>query len=230
MKRVVGISSPCYLDEQPDIWVISQTCDPGQCPHQRWLLTLLGCRVQTVFPWNECQKPHCLHQRYCKSVRRKGGCIFGGCPVVLLADIIEKNRNVIELYNLILKEAEHNQRTWYNSGIGTYAQPSWKSFKFYRQVLSHKIDLAIVWWVESSVYARARFTSCSFRNFEWTILAAYQWLSDNYQSGDCIYLFGILEHYIINPERCLGFSCGAYQVRVLSAMMDKVLFSVFRCL
>ncbi|KIM34905.1 hypothetical protein M413DRAFT_32925 [Hebeloma cylindrosporum] len=102
----------------------------------------------------------------------------------------EKNTNVIELYNLILKEDEHNQRTWYNSGIGTYARPSWKSFKFYRQVISHKIDLAIAW------------------NFEKTILAAYRWLSDNYQSGDCIYLF--------------GFSRGAYQVRTLSAMIDKV--------
>jgi hypothetical protein len=27
-------------------------------------------------------------------------------------------------------------------------------------------------------------------------LAAYRWLSDNYQSGDCIYLFGALEKYI----------------------------------
>jgi len=82
-------------------------------------------------------------------------CGFGGCSVILLADIIEKNTNVIELYNLILKEDEHNQRTWYNSGIGTYARPSWKSFKFYRQVLSHKIDLAIAWCVEllMSIYA-----------------------------------------------------------------------------
>jgi len=59
----------------------------------------------------------------------------------------EKNTNVIELYNLILKKVEHNQRTWYNSGIGTYARPSWKSLKFYQQVLSHKIDLAIAWCV-----------------------------------------------------------------------------------
>ncbi|KIM35804.1 hypothetical protein M413DRAFT_14372 [Hebeloma cylindrosporum] len=102
----------------------------------------------------------------------------------------KKNTNVIELYKLILKEVENNQRTWYNSGIGTYARPSWKSFKFYRQVLEHKIDLAIAW------------------NFERTILAAYRWLSDNYMPGDCIFLF--------------GFSRGAYQVRVLSAMIDKV--------
>jgi uncharacterized protein (DUF2235 family) len=59
-----------------------------------------------------------------------------------------KNTNVIELYNLILKEVEDNQRTWYNSGIGTYARPSWKSLTYYRQVLYHKIDLAIAWYVE----------------------------------------------------------------------------------
>jgi uncharacterized protein (DUF2235 family) len=28
------------------------------------------------------------------------------------------------------------------------------------------------------------------RDFDKTILAAYRWLSDNYEDGDCIYLFG----------------------------------------
>ena len=60
-------------------------------------------------------------------------------------DCIVKNTNVIELYNLVLKEFKDNQRTWYNSGIGTYARPSWKSLKFYLQVLGHKVDLAIAW-------------------------------------------------------------------------------------
>ncbi|KJA23435.1 hypothetical protein HYPSUDRAFT_137760, partial [Hypholoma sublateritium FD-334 SS-4] len=102
----------------------------------------------------------------------------------------EKNTNVIELYNLILKKEEYRQRTWYNSGIGTYARPSWKSPKYYRQVIYHKVDLAIAW------------------DFERTVLAAYRWLSDVYKTGDRIFLF--------------GFSRGAFQVRVLSAMIDKV--------
>ncbi|KIK05052.1 hypothetical protein K443DRAFT_4064 [Laccaria amethystina LaAM-08-1] len=102
----------------------------------------------------------------------------------------EKNTNVIELYNLILKKVVDNQRTWYNSGIGTYARPSWKSLSFYKKVFYHKIDLAIAW------------------DFERTVLGAYRWLSDNYEEDDCIYLF--------------GFSCGAFQVRVLSAMIEKV--------
>ncbi|EDR04472.1 uncharacterized protein LACBIDRAFT_304572 [Laccaria bicolor S238N-H82] len=120
----------------------------------------------------------------------------------------DKNTNVIELYHRILKEVKDNQKTWYNSGIGTYARPSWKSFKFYRQVLSHKIDLAIAW------------------NFERTVLGAYRWLSDNYEPGDCIFLFGALEQYVIclsvDAEGSTGFSRGAFQVRVLSAMIDKV--------
>ena len=110
----------------------------------------------------------------------------------------EKNTNVIELYNLILKKVEHNQRTWYNSGIGTYARPSWKSLTFFRQVIEHKIDLAIAWCVNWSLsISYSHFTTHSFRNFEKTILAAYRWLSDNYEEGDCIFLFGALVQYVI---------------------------------
>ncbi|KAJ2911348.1 hypothetical protein MD484_g9066, partial [Candolleomyces efflorescens] len=100
-----------------------------------------------------------------------------------------KNTNVIEIYNLIKKATADNQRTWYNSGIGTYARPDWKSLRYYEQVLVHKIDLAIAW------------------NFEKTVQAAYRWLADNYEDGDAIYLF--------------GFSRGAFQVRALSAMIEK---------
>ena len=70
----------------------------------------------------------------------------------------------------------------------------------------------------------SHFTAYSLRNFERTILAAYRWLSDNYEEGDCIFLFGTLTlcEPVIDPERCPGFSRGAYQVRVLSAMINKV--------
>ncbi|KZP29576.1 hypothetical protein FIBSPDRAFT_816048 [Athelia psychrophila] len=46
------------------------------------------------------------------------------------------------------------------------------------------------------------------RNFEKVILAAYRWLSERYKPGDRIFLF--------------GFSRGAYQMRVLAAMIAKV--------
>ncbi|KAJ2920109.1 hypothetical protein MD484_g249, partial [Candolleomyces efflorescens] len=55
----------------------------------------------------------------------------------------DKNTNVIELYNLILKERKDNQFTWYNSGIGTYAEPQWKSPAYWEQVVVHWIDTAI---------------------------------------------------------------------------------------
>ncbi|RXW16276.1 hypothetical protein EST38_g9574 [Candolleomyces aberdarensis] len=121
--------------------------------------------------------------------------LIGGRNLVLCIDgtanqFGKKNTNVIELYNLVMKDTGHNQYTWYNSGIGTYARPHWASFKYRKQVVVHTVDLTIAW------------------NFDKTILAAYEWLADNYQDGDCIFLF--------------GFSRGAFQVRVLSAMIDKV--------
>ena len=58
------------------------------------------------------------------------------------------------------------------------------------------------------------------------MLGAYRWLSDNYKPGDCIFLFGALQQYVtdtsVNAEGSTGFSRGAFQVRVLSAMIHKV--------
>ncbi|TFK18430.1 WD40 repeat-like protein [Coprinopsis marcescibilis] len=102
----------------------------------------------------------------------------------------DQNTNVIELYNLLLKGSDDRQLTWYNSGIGTYAEPHWRSLEYWIQVIYHIIDLSIAW------------------NFDKTILAAYRWLADKYKEGDRIFLF--------------GFSRGAFQVRALSAMIDKV--------
>ncbi|RXW16519.1 hypothetical protein EST38_g9334 [Candolleomyces aberdarensis] len=101
---------------------------------------------------------------------------IGGRNLVLCIDgtanqFGKKNTNVIELYNLVMKDTGDNQHTWYNSGIGTYARPHWASFKYRKQVVVHTIDLTIAW------------------NFDKTILAAYEWLADNYQDGDCIFLF-----------------------------------------
>ncbi|KAF7441271.1 hypothetical protein PC9H_001620 [Pleurotus ostreatus] len=100
----------------------------------------------------------------------------------------QKNTNVIELYHQLDKD--NTQRTYYNSGIGTYAKPSMRSLKYVKLRLDNKIDLAIAW------------------NFERIIMAAYRWLVDNYKDGDRIFLF--------------GFSRGAYQVRTIAAMIEKV--------
>ncbi|PVF91111.1 hypothetical protein CPB86DRAFT_777732 [Serendipita vermifera] len=80
------------------------------------------------------------------------------------------NTNVIELYSQIV--TSDTQLTYYNSGIGTYAKPSWKSPSYWKQGILNKIDLAIAW------------------NFQKTVLSAYHWLSENYQDNDRIFLFG----------------------------------------
>ena len=54
-----------------------------------------------------------------------------------------QNTNVIRLYSQFMKD--HKQLTYYDSGIGTYTQPSWKSFHYWKQVVDNKIDLTIAW-------------------------------------------------------------------------------------
>ncbi|OBZ68676.1 hypothetical protein A0H81_11012 [Grifola frondosa] len=93
----------------------------------------------------------------------------------------EKNTNIIELYNQMLKDS--TQLTYYNSGIGTYAKPSKMTPGHWKRVMDSEIDLAIAW------------------NFDRIVKAAYRWLSQHYQEGDRIYLF--------------GFSRGAYQVGLI---------------
>uniref|UniRef100_A0A0W0F4C0 Putative WD40 repeat-like protein n=1 Tax=Moniliophthora roreri TaxID=221103 RepID=A0A0W0F4C0_MONRR len=82
----------------------------------------------------------------------------------------KKNTNIVELYGRIPKSS--HQLTFYNSGIGTYARPSWKSLSYYKQVIGHKFDLAFAW------------------RFERILLSAYRWLSERYKPGDRIFLFG----------------------------------------
>ncbi|KZP16520.1 hypothetical protein FIBSPDRAFT_748635 [Athelia psychrophila] len=82
------------------------------------------------------------------------------------------NTNVVELYSQILQEESGEQLTYYDSGIGTSATPSWKSWSYLKQVVDNKIDLLIAW------------------NLEKVIIGAYRWLSNHYREGDKIFLFG----------------------------------------
>ncbi|KAF8497306.1 hypothetical protein BU17DRAFT_59391, partial [Hysterangium stoloniferum] len=113
-----------------------------------------------------------VHQCHCKAPppgqnsRNLIVCIDGTCN-----QFGEKNTNVIELYSQLVKD-DGAQLTYYNSGIGTYAKPSFKSLRYLKQVAYNKIDMAIAW------------------NFEKIVMGAYKWLADNYQDGDKIYLFG----------------------------------------
>ncbi|KAJ8496000.1 hypothetical protein ONZ45_g12631 [Pleurotus djamor] len=100
-----------------------------------------------------------------------------------------QSTNVVEFFSRLFK-LENRQLVYYDSGIGTYARPSFQSLSYLKQKVVHTIDTAIAW------------------NFEQIILAAYKWLSENYLPGDRIFLF--------------GFSRGAYQVRVIAGMIEKV--------
>ncbi|KAJ8490190.1 hypothetical protein ONZ45_g13289 [Pleurotus djamor] len=100
----------------------------------------------------------------------------------------QTSTNVVELFSRLIKDL--NQRVYYDSGIGTYTRRT-LSWSYIKQVVDHKIDTAIAW------------------NFEKIVHAAYKWLSENYEPGDRIFLF--------------GFSRGAYQVRVIAGMIEKVL-------
>ncbi|EJD37470.1 hypothetical protein AURDEDRAFT_73151 [Auricularia subglabra TFB-10046 SS5] len=81
-----------------------------------------------------------------------------------------KNTNVVELYSRLVKD--ETQLTFYNSGIGTYAKPSWRSWSYRKQVIANQLDLAFA------------------LHFEKIIISAYVWLVDNYLPGDRIFLFG----------------------------------------
>ncbi|KAG9091455.1 hypothetical protein FS749_016530 [Ceratobasidium sp. UAMH 11750] len=83
----------------------------------------------------------------------------------------DKNTNVVELHSHIKKS--DMQLTYYTSGVGTYAKPSWRSPSYYfGKKVDHGVDLLIAW------------------NFEKVVIAAYRWLSNSYLPGDRIFLFG----------------------------------------
>ncbi|KAJ2915262.1 hypothetical protein MD484_g5136, partial [Candolleomyces efflorescens] len=93
----------------------------------------------------------------------------------------ETNTNVIELYNLIVKGKQ--QRTYYNSGVGTFAQSSWLSWTSWSQYIDNKLDQAVA------------------KNFDHIILGAYRWLSEVYKGPkDKIYLF--VKDSLAEPIRC----------------------------
>ena len=74
------------------------------------------------------------------SVTRRAGFLVNTAVDLTLS----QNTNVVELCNRLVKD--RSQLTYYNSGIGTYATPSWKSWTYRKQVWGHKLDLAIAWY------------------------------------------------------------------------------------
>ena len=99
-------------------------------------------------------------------------------------EISENISNVLKLYRTLRKtgKTEPHQLVFYDPGVGTLARPD--PFKKLRQDLNAIIGLAFGYGLDDNV------------------LSAYQFIVDNHEDGDEIYLF--------------GFSRGAYTVRVLA--------------
>ena len=105
-------------------------------------------------------------------------------------EISENISNVLKLYRVTRKtdRTEPRQLVFYDPGVGTLARPDpWNTLK---QNTAMVMGLAFGYGLDDNV------------------LAAYEFLIDNWERGDQIYLF--------------GFSRGAYTVRVLAALIHTV--------
>jgi uncharacterized protein (DUF2235 family) len=100
-----------------------------------------------------------------------------------------RNSNCVELYSHL--EKNDLQKTYYNSGIGTYINPQTHGW------LTGLWDKILNAWDLAFAFRLKRY-----------VIGAYRWLSNQYIQGDKIFLF--------------GFSRGAYEVRALAAMIQKV--------
>ncbi|KAF8834711.1 hypothetical protein BDN67DRAFT_992604 [Paxillus ammoniavirescens] len=110
-----------------------------------------------------------------RAVKYRCDCSIEGRNLVVCIDGTSnkfgtQNTNIVELYSQLVKSKM--QLTYYNSGVGTEARPSWRSLRYAQHWINNKIDLLIAW------------------NLEKVILAAYRWIADNYEDGDKIYIFG----------------------------------------
>ena len=105
-------------------------------------------------------------------------------------EIGENISNVLKLYRCLRKtpKTAPHQLVFYDPGVGTLARPNpWLKL---RQDFIMVLGLATGYGLDDNV------------------LRAYEFLVDNYEEGDQIYLF--------------GFSRGAYTVRVLAGLIHKV--------
>jgi uncharacterized protein (DUF2235 family) len=105
-------------------------------------------------------------------------------------EINENISNVLKLYRCLRKtgKTEPHQVVFYDPGVGTLARPDpWR--KVWQDTITI-LGLATGYGLDDNV------------------LAGYEFLVNNYEDGDDIYLF--------------GFSRGAYTVRVLAGLVHKV--------
>jgi hypothetical protein len=139
------------------------------------------------------QEAGCLHRWNVQSIWH-AGCVDLLGAWSFLNGLSPQNTNVVEIYSNMHKDA--NQLTYYDSGIGTAARPSWISpGTALKRWVDTKLDLVLALCVFPNCLAVVGLTGCSgYRNIEKIILRAYTWLSNHYTEDDTqadhIYLFG----------------------------------------
>jgi uncharacterized protein (DUF2235 family) len=130
----------------------------------------------------------------------------------------------VEFYSRVIKD--DNQLTYYDSGIGTYVKTSAKFSRMWQRLYNF-VDMAVALLVTKY---HSEFLMLIFdvprSGFKGGAQRAYKFLCDEWRPGDRIYLFGIFFTRIagnsINLHVTIGFSRGAYQVRVIAGMIEKV--------
>lgn len=139
-----------------------------------------------------------------------------------------QNTNVIALLSRIIKD-DHSapQLTLYNSGIGTFStlKSRW-SPSYWTKAIPNGLDQAFAWQVYHPLPLRSRSHPIN-RSLDRTVQGAYRWLADHHQPGDKIYLFGGYSRHTVKSVEALnllaaGFSRGAYQIRSLAGMIERV--------
>ncbi|KIY61728.1 hypothetical protein CYLTODRAFT_405329 [Cylindrobasidium torrendii FP15055 ss-10] len=98
------------------------------------------------------------------------------------------NSNIVEFFSMLKKDDRREQMCYYQSGIGTYISP--KAASPTSATLAKSLDMMMAWHLDAHV------------------MDGYEFLMQNYQTGDRICLF--------------GFSRGAYTARGLAGMLHKV--------
>ncbi|KAI0829014.1 hypothetical protein BC628DRAFT_1417379 [Trametes gibbosa] len=98
------------------------------------------------------------------------------------------NSNVVKFFSMLKKDDRREQMVYYQSGIGTYTTPQVASPL--QAKIDKLLDDMVAWNLGSHVQS------------------GYEFIMQNYQSGDKICLF--------------GFSRGAYTARALAGMIHKV--------
>ncbi|KAJ8096302.1 hypothetical protein PM082_011457 [Marasmius tenuissimus] len=98
------------------------------------------------------------------------------------------NSNIVEFFKLLKKDDRSKQMVYYQAGIGTYTTPEIATPLMAK--ISKSLDEAVAW------------------NLNAHVMDGYEFLMQNYTSGDRICIF--------------GFSRGAYTARSLAGMIHKV--------